>query len=469
MRIFKTNPSGLIDAANIVYDLKNHSSIILCMRLLRSSSDLSKCHLISSFERTQKDLINTIIRVNNKSLAMYDISQTMERVHAILNRMKQDAQRYADDYVRANMVAGRISSRIHTKTDKSAFDQSDIDLKTQKALVDKLLGNIYHAIACTEQSIRTQLNAACVRAQMTKQYAEQLDENISLPSISSYIDTELVPKKSSGGGLSRAIMKALNEDPESATKDIESSVFGQIKSMHDKYLIGKREAERVYQNVSRSVSKDNGMANAQRWLIDDVMRNGITAFVDKGGKRWSMGSYCNMSVQSMQRQSDNAGGLLDDPEHDLYIVVKNNSGCPICSRYEGKIYSRSGTDKRFPPLSSIFGKINENGSDDLSNTYLSIHPNCKHVIKKWYGNPDKHLTQTEETVDKRTKEQIRIYKEHERLKAKEVASEKCYREMMPYIPPKELGTWLSFHKHFMENDEKYRELQRKYNEAKKNK
>jgi hypothetical protein len=31
----------------------------------------------------------------------------------------------------------------------------------------------------------------------------------------------------------------------------------------------------------------------------------------------------------------------------------------------------------------VFPKIDPNGTDDLSNRYFSIHPNCRHVIVKY--------------------------------------------------------------------------------------
>jgi hypothetical protein len=60
----------------------------------------------------------------------------------------------------------------------------------------------------------------------------------------------------------------------------------------------------------------------------------------------------------------------------LYQIVKIGSTCPLCAVYEGRVYSKSGTDPHYPPLARAFGKIDPAGSDDLSNTFLNIHPNC---------------------------------------------------------------------------------------------
>ena len=89
----------------------------------------------------------------------------------------------------------------------------------------------------------------------------------------------------------------------------------------------------------------------------------------------------------------------------------------MCAPFEGRVYSRSGKDPDFPPLAMAFGKVDPKGKDDLTNTYLNIHPNCLHVILPWtaagrteeeikkikdFSNPEKNPF----TNDPRTQEQI---------------------------------------------------------------
>ena len=58
------------------------------------------------------------------------------------------------------------------------------------------------------------------------------------------------------------------------------------------------------------------------------------------------------------------------------MISSHGTTCKVCAPYEGRVYSRSGTDPDFPPLASAFGKVDPSGPDDLANTWLNIHPNC---------------------------------------------------------------------------------------------
>ena len=70
-------------------------------------------------------------------------------------------------------------------------------------------------------------------------------------------------------------------------------------------------------------------------------------------------------------------------DHDLWQIIKIGSTCPVCAPLEGRVYSKSGTDPDYPPLSMAFGKVDPAGGDNLANTWLNIHPNCLHMLTKY--------------------------------------------------------------------------------------
>ena len=78
-----------------------------------------------------------------------------------------------------------------------------------------------------------------------------------------------------------------------------------------------------------------------------------------------------------------------------------------------------------------FGKIDPAGGDDLSNTYLNIHPNCLHSLVKFteVGKSEKQLQKIREfsnpetnplNHDPRSKKQVEAYREKERNRAKKL-------------------------------------------------
>lgn len=270
--------------------------------------------------------------------------------------------------------------------------------------------------------------------------------------------------------LPESTKKKLNNAPVETTKEMVAKAYESISRMRESYLIGRREADLVRQRTLASVAtneaRGGGMVNAQAQLITTLMRDGLTAFVDRSGRRWTLGNYCEMAVRTTSRQSINHGELFDDSEHDLYIIVDRHSNCPICSRYEGRVYSRSGTNPNYPALSDAFTSIDKNAAPSLENTYLTIHPNCRHVIKPW--NEITHTPQQIERmrnksnpltnpfdVDPRTKKQVEEYAQRERVMAEEAASVRMYRKMLQFIPAKILGSWIYFHQHYVKKDAWY--------------
>lgn len=164
-------------------------------------------------------------------------------------------------------------------------------------------------------------------------------------------------------------------------------------------------------------------------LMETAIRNhGITSFTDKAGRKWSLTSYCRMATRTTARQAQVASILTRD-DHDLFRIVPHASSCPICAPLQGRVYSKSGTNPKYPPLSLAFGKIDPAGGDDLSNTYLNIHPACLCSIVRFteIGKTKEELEKIQEFsnpetnplgIDPRGKKEIEAYKEKERNRAR---------------------------------------------------
>lgn len=479
------SPYGLIDAAKTLMSQGSTDSQRASMTLLKASADLAQSQLVSLFEKAQKDLINELIRLSNNELVTYHIEAALARCNLILHNLKSDAETVSASLVHANLIAGRIQSRLKSGEHElvSAFDLISVNHSNVERLVNQMMGSINHAADCAEQSIRAQLQSACVKANMNKDMAKDVEIKVDFPSIDQSSSVKTIsalikpPKK-----LTKKQQAELDKNPIRAAREIAKQAYQQIHVMRQLYVIGRREADLVRQKTLQSVAlneaKGGGLVNARKYLISELMNNGLTAFVDRSGRRWTLGNYCEMAVRTTSRQSTNFGELFDDPEHDLYIVVDRHSSCPICAKFEGRVFSRSGTNPNYPPLSDAFGKIDPNGSGGLENTYLSIHPNCRHTISKWVErartpqqieairNKSNPATNPYE-LDPRTQKEVKRYQELERQNAKRAACVREYRMMMQYIPVKELGSWLSFAKHYLADDDKYKSLKQKYRELSK--
>lgn len=211
-------------------------------------------------------------------------------------------------------------------------------------------------------------------------------------------------------------------------------------------------------------------------LVKEMETNGITGFTDKAGRKWSMQAYGNMAVRTTARQAEVAAILTSD-EHDLWQIVKVGTTCPVCAPLEGRVYSKSGANPDYPPLTVAFGKIDPSGSEDLSNTYLNIHPNCLHSLIKYTTvgksaeriQKDKDFSSIEKNPlsrDPRTKKQIEAYREKQRNRQqlyRDMKQHKEYRSILGNDVPKDFA---KFHDLKYNDPKKWEKIQISYEDTK---
>lgn len=109
-------------------------------------------------------------------------------------------------------------------------------------------------------------------------------------------------------------------------------------------------------------------------LISKLQSQGFMTVQYGSGKRAyqvPLDVYASMVARSTTRE---AGNLARETQlaangYDLVRMTTHYPTCEICAQFQGRIYSITGKDKRFPPLSKAF-----------SSGYHNIHPNCRHSI-----------------------------------------------------------------------------------------
>ena len=245
-------------------------------------------------------------------------------------------------------------------------------------------------------------------------------------------------------------------------------------------LIGRREND-VFRRVGLELvanmqATGRSTAATVPEFVKILQREGVTAFIDKAGRNWSLHTYASMVTRTTSRQAEVLAVLTADPEHDLYKISSHGTTCALCAPYEGRVYSKSGTDPDFPPLAAAFGKIDPAGPDDLSNTWLNIHPQCLHVLMPWsaagrtpeeiqkikdFSNPRK----TPFTVDPRSQKQIEAYRDKEKARTKWLDDYRQFERYRVTIPDDTPKTFNTFLKHKLADDEKYQNWMKLYREA----
>ena len=188
--------------------------------------------------------------------------------------------------------------------------------------------------------------------------------------------------------------RVLTSTQTAVAQQLSNNLLGEImeasdtayKNVKDMYAIARLEKdpfrEAALKEVLSQQAAGSSWTKASAKMVRELENQGVTAFVDKAGRKWSLQSYGNMAVRTTARQAQVAAMLTAD-DYDLWQIVKIGSTCPVCAALEGRVYSKSGTDPNYPPLSLAFGKIDPAGGDDLTNTYMNIHPNCLHSFVKY--------------------------------------------------------------------------------------
>lgn len=245
-------------------------------------------------------------------------------------------------------------------------------------------------------------------------------------------------------------------------------------------LIGRVEPD-VYrrigmEQVALQQARGAGTYKMLPGFVEALRREGVTAFVDKAGRNWSLHTYCAMVSRTTSRQAEVLAVLTADPEQDLYRISSHGTTCGICAPFEGRVYSKSGTNPDYPPLAAAFGKQDPAGPDILANTWLNMHPGCLHSILPYttVGRSEEEIQQIKDfsnpkknpfTRDPRTEKQIKAYRAKEAARRRWLANYRQWERYRMTLGNQVPRTYQTFEKHKRAGDKKYKNWERLYREA----
>ncbi|MFF8095694.1 phage minor capsid protein [Streptomyces sp. NPDC016675] len=133
----------------------------------------------------------------------------------------------------------------------------------------------------------------------------------------------------------------------------------------------------------------------RRQATQDAMRKwadeGITSFVDRSGRRWSLPAYAEMAVRTSVGRAATEAHMhtLANAGVDLVIVSDAPRECPLCRRWERKVLTIGG------PAGARTVEV-EHGIDDGRMVRVRVagsldearaaglqHPNCRHSVSAY--------------------------------------------------------------------------------------
>ena len=171
-------------------------------------------------------------------------------------------------------------------------------------------------------------------------------------------------------------------------------------------------------------------------MLSKMSEKGVVGIKDKAGRNINLSSYAETVARTTTREATNKASLqaVQDLGADLVQITTTFSTCPVCSVYEGRVYSISGQDKRYPPLSKAF-----------PDGYSTIHPNCTHAATPYFEEFDDNAAATMAMsnrpfeVDPKKKASIDSYNKDQAVKTARRADRREWEEARiaaPDITPK---------------------------------
>ena len=159
-----------------------------------------------------------------------------------------------------------------------------------------------------------------------------------------------------------------------AVKLLEDAILGRLDTA--RRTVG-RQVEDVYARAGKRATMrallgaDSSPQIATAELRRDLQRRGITGFVDRAGRKWSLDSYAEMAIRTTTREAVVQGSMDRMASHgiDLARISEHASSCTICLPYEGRLISLSGSTTEYQ------GEAVADAS-----MVPPFHPRCRHSL-----------------------------------------------------------------------------------------
>lgn len=191
--------------------------------------------------------------------------------------------------------------------------------------------------------------------------------------------------------MNKSVMSELKSYGANDAADIKSSAYLQI--VHG----FTQMAEHAEDNLKKYIEEENKKGRIvtiekMRGKIVDELKNEKGYIRYANGARQPVDKYAAMVARTARIETSNVAMLyqaLTDNNDLVYCDTVPNT-CDICSVYQGRIYSISGKDKRYP---SLYDTAFKKG-------YSIIHPNCRHQFFPY--EPNFYTEEERKNLEKQT-------------------------------------------------------------------
>lgn len=234
-------------------------------------------------------------------------------------------------------------------------------------------------------------------------------------------------------------------------------------------LVGRQIEDKIREiglkDASMKFATGNTIKQMQKELVNSLIDEGLTGIKDKLGRNIPISVYAETLARSIVAETQNTCVKNTMKEHgkDLIKMTSHYGCCPVCAVYEGRVYSMSGKDDRFPSLKNLPG---------FREGYNNLHPRCAHRIVPFiekYNDVEKEIKNSKRPfeVDEDKEASINKYYEEQKKKAKLRANKKQYEQIKIALgkdAPKSFQGFLKMKN--AKNQENYNDLKERFKKVK---
>jgi len=246
-----------------------------------------------------------------------------------------------------------------------------------------------------------------------------------------------------------------------AIKIIANNMYNKLNEAHN--FVGRNIQDAVREvglkAISQKLSVGETVKECKKSLVNALIQEGINGIKDKRGRMISLDAYADIVARSTSAEATNTAttNRMEELGNDLVKMTSHSPTCSICAIYQGRVYSISGKDTRFPPLSRAFG-----------GEYANIHPRCRHrifpYIESLADDFEGDLKKSNEAFElsEKDKKAIEQYNKQQSEKTKlrnDRNQWQRYSLLLPSDTPKNLG---AFRKMKQSNSDRWQELESTY-------
>ena len=183
------------------------------------------------------------------------------------------------------------------------------------------------------------------------------------------VDGEVRPRM---GSVHMRAMEVYSSQVLSRISDVNTTAGRTVQDIYDQLQLNTV--------LSGAFAGTETITQVQRKMERLAADGGVTAFVDKSGRAWSMATYTEMLARTTTMQVYNKAKEIEFREHgeDLVIISSHPKACELCVPWQGKVLSLSGKNKDYPSM------------QEAVNAGL-FHPNCRHTYSLWLEEIDKAI------------------------------------------------------------------------------